>query len=100
MRGTLRVVRRGYDETPIIPGAVIYCDPPYRATMGYGVSFDSDRFWSWAGEASRVCDVYVSEYDAPDGWVSIWSKPKRQSVARPDQGRNLRTENLFVWGAK
>ena len=98
IRDTLQVVRRGYDETPIIPGAVIYCDPPYRATMGYGVLFDHDKFWAWAESASTVCDVYVSEYDAPDGWVPIWSKAKRQSVARPEQGRNIRTENLFVWG--
>lgn len=74
-------------------GDVVYCDPPYKNTNGYGIKFDSDAFWKWA--RTRDYPVYVSEYQAPSDFVSIWSKEKRvllngESLTAP------RTENLFV----
>ena len=74
-------------------GDVVYCDPPYKNTHGYGIEFNSDAFWEWA--RTREYPVYVSEYQAPSDFVSIWSKEKRvllngESLTAP------RTENLFV----
>ena len=74
-------------------GDVVYCDPPYKNTGGYGIEFNTDAFWEWA--RTRDYPVYVSEYQAPDDFVSIWSKEKRvllngESLTAP------RTENLFV----
>ena len=74
-------------------GDVVYCDPPYKNTGGYGIEFNTDAFWEWA--RTRDYPVYVSEYQAPSDFVSIWSKEKRvllngESLTAP------RTENLFV----
>ena len=74
-------------------GDVVYCDPPYKNTGGYGIEFNTDAFWEWA--RTRNYPVYVSEYQAPDDFVSIWSKEKRvllngESLTAP------RTEHLFV----
>ena len=74
-------------------GDVVYCDPPYKNTHGYGIEFNPDAFWEWA--RTRDYPVYVSEYQAPSDFVSIWSKEKRvllnsKSLTAP------RTENLFV----
>ena len=74
-------------------GDVVYCDPPYKNTGGYGIQFNSDAFWEWA--RTRDYPVYVSEYQAPDDFASIWSKEKRvllngESLTAP------RTEHLFV----
>ena len=74
-------------------GDVVYCDPPYKNTGGYGIEFNTDTFWEWA--RTREYPVYVSEYQAPEDFVSIWSKEKRvllngESLTAP------RTENLFV----
>ena len=74
-------------------GDVIYCDPPYKNTQEYGIQFDSDAFWEWA--RTRNYPVYVSEYQAPEDFVSIWSKEKRvllssESLTAP------RVEHLFV----
>lgn len=75
-------------------GDVVYCDPPYKNTGGYGIEFNTDAFWEWA--RTREYPVYVSEYQAPSDFVSIWSKEKRvllndKSLTAP------RTENLFVY---
>lgn len=74
-------------------GDVVYCDPPYKNTGGYGIEFNTDAFWEWA--RTRDYPLYVSEYQSPSDFVSIWSKEKRvllngESLTAP------RTENLFV----
>jgi len=56
-------------------GDVVYCDPPYaNTTNSYGVKFDTDAFWEWV--RTRDYPVYVSEYKAPDDFVSIWNKKR------------------------
>lgn len=74
-------------------GDVVYCDPPYKNTHGYGIEFDSDAFWEWA--RTRDYPVYVSEYQAPSDFVSIWSKEKRVLLNR-ESLTAPRTEKLFV----
>ena len=82
-----------YSDYAYRDGDVVYCDPPYKNTNDYGIRFDSDAFWEWA--STRSYPVYVSEYQAPEDFVSIWNKEKRvlldrESLAAP------RTEHLFV----
>ena len=74
-------------------GDVVYCDPPYKNTQDYGIKFDSDSFWEWS--RTRDYPVYVSEYQAPDDFVSIWSKEKR-SILNDKSPTAPRTEHLFV----
>ena len=82
-----------YTDYKYRDGDVVYCDPPYKNTGGYGIEFNSDAFWEWA--STRDYPVYVSEYQAPSDFVRIWSKEKRvllngESLTAP------RTEHLFV----
>lgn len=60
-----------YDEMQIESGSVVYCDPPYAGTTGYKDLFSNDDFWDWARDLSRRCDVYISEYKAPDDFECI-----------------------------
>jgi len=56
---------------------IVYCDPPYEDTTGYGCGFDHATFWAWAEHHSRRgVPIVVSEYRAPEGWVVIdsWSR--------------------------
>ena len=74
-------------------GDVVYCDPPYKNTSGYGTEFNGDAFWEWA--RTRSFPVYVSEYQAPEDFISIWSKEKRillhhESMTPP------KVEHLFI----
>ena len=75
-------------------GDVVYCDPPYANTGQYKVGdFDSAAFWEWA--STRDYPVYVSEYSAPNDFVSIWSKEKR-SLFNGKKQSALKAEHLFV----
>jgi len=80
--------------------ALIYCDPPYIGTTEYkGVSgFDHDRFWSCVREWSKNNTVVVSEYQAPEDFVCVWSKNVRLSV-RSNNNAEPRVEKLFMLGA-
>lgn len=99
--GNVHVFHKNYDAWPLdcaLPAA-IYCDPPYAASSSakrYAVPFDHRSFWVWAEEMSRTHSVFVSEYQAPEGWVSIWQQPKRQSLVIGSGRRDLRIEKLFV----
>lgn len=66
--------------------AVIYCDPPYANTTGYGIDFDGVLFartlQRWADAGHRV---YVSEYVAPTATAQL--------VADFDKTQGLRTSS-------
>ena len=77
-------------------GDVVYCDPPYKNTDNrYGMRFDTDRFWEWV--RTRDYPVYVSEYKAPDDFVSIWSKKRGGIQAALGRAKNTtHIEHLFL----
>lgn len=80
-----------------VPGDLIYCDPPYRNTTGYGATpaFDSAVFWStvdtWCAWGAVVL---VSEFTAPRHWFPVWSKKRAVSVSIG--GGMRRTEGLYA----
>lgn len=74
-----------YTEYQHEDGDVVYCDPPYANTDARGCNtgiFDSDSFWKWV--RTRDYPVYVSEYNAPEDFVSIWSKQRYTMVSQDD----------------
>lgn len=75
-------------------GWLVYCDPPYAGTTGYGSAWDAEAFWSnmdeWAGAGATVL---VSEYEAPSHWTSVWSGKTPQSLSK---NRPYVTERLFT----
>ena len=78
--------------------SIIYCDPPYAGTTEYKNSFDSEDFWNWVREmSSPVANnfVFVSEYTAPEDFVCVGQKTKRQSIAGRGATRK-REEIVFV----
>lgn len=74
-------------------GDVVYCDPPYAGTADYGRGFDHEAFWEWC--RTRDFPVYVSEYRAPEDFISIWCKEKRRLFN--DRGLSANAvEHLFL----
>ena len=71
---------------------LVYCDPPYHGTLGYGHSFNTAEFWSWVYEMSKFHAVFVSEYSAPDFMVCVWSRERLQGI-------NLKHRVEKLWGA-
>ena len=98
-QGCVNFDKNDYREISPERGSVVYCDPPYRgSSKDYKPGkFDSDEFWEVvAAWADAGASVFVSEYSAPDGWASIWSAQKRQSLVHGSGDRDVRTEHLFM----
>ena len=74
-------------------GDVVYCDPPYANTYKYTVDFDNEAFWQWC--RTRDFPVYVSEYRAPEDFISVWSKEKRRLFSSSKLSANT-IEHLFL----
>ena len=93
LKSTVETSSISYSDYEYHNGDVVYCDPPYKNTDDYGTQFDTDAFWEWA--RTRDYPVYVSEYQAPEDFVSIWSKEKRSLLN--DKGLTKpKMEHLFV----
>ena len=91
---SLESLERDYREVPIPENSVVYCDPPYKGTQGYGMSFDHDAFWEWA--RTRDFPLWVSEYSAPDDFVCVKEIPTRSRLS--STANNAVSERLFVHG--
>lgn len=85
-----------YDKMDIPANSIIYCDPPYANSTKYNREFDSESFWNWCnGMVDIGHTVYVSEYNAPDGWRCVWKKEVNSSLTK-DTGSKKAVEKLFT----
>lgn len=99
-------VKSYLDLTPKA-GDVLYLDPPYAGTKEYSGTdrFNADVFWEKATQWSQQgAIVFVSEYNAPMGWKSLWSKEKKVTMdslytAKSKEDREVKKdiEHLFVY---
>lgn len=78
---------------------VVYADPPYQGTTKYSKDLNHDAFWNKMREWSdRGATVFISEYRAPDDWVSIWNRGQKVLVSGGTSSVE-NTEHLFVRAA-
>lgn len=54
---------------------IIYCDPPYLNTKGYGIEFNHQDFIEWC--LGNRYSIFVSEYSNLEGLRVIYEKNKR-----------------------
>ena len=82
-----------------LKGCLIYCDPPYANTTKYtGVpDFDSEEFWNIMRAWSKDNDVYISEYEAPDDFVSVLDIPTKTNIRDKSDNVCNRVEKLFKY---
>lgn len=93
----VRFLCSNYSELIMPEASIIYCDIPYRNTKQYVYSahFDYATFWNWAESKTKEGHmVFISEYAAPDNFVSIWEKSVTNSLHTHNTYRP--TEKLFV----
>lgn len=98
---TMQDVKFAWKDYKILQpkGFLIYCDPPYANTTKYsGVpNFDNDIFWETMREWSKDNQVYISEYNAPDDFISVLDMPTRTNI-RDKSGNVIETcEKLFTY---
>lgn len=80
-----------------VSGCLIYCDPPYANTTGYGAvgQFDSEEFWQYIREWSKTNTVVVSEYTSPYDFVCVLSLETKTDM-HTKSGKEVRIEKLFM----
>ena len=93
----LEVIQGNYWEVEIEDDAVVYLDPPYANTNGYGAKkisdFDSERLYEWI--LCQKAPVFISEYEMPgDRFDCIWEL-KTKSYINADTPTDS-VERLFV----
>lgn len=100
--GVTITCRSFFDIAPIA-GVVLYCDPPYANTTGYGAAgkFDCNAFWSRCREwVAARSDVFVSEFSAPDDAVCVYEQRRTQTIAmgidRQSEGATNKVEKLWM----
>lgn len=86
-----------YTEARLGEGNVVYCDPPYSTGTQYKSAFDSDKFWDWVREQSVKNYVYVSEYNAPDDFKTLWEKEHKSGIDKAATTHKATVEKLFYW---
>jgi len=93
-----RIVLMDYREHQPEPGTLVYCDPPYSGTLGYGgTNFESEEFWSCAASwRNNGCQVVVSESVAPSGW-EILAERERKSMLRVAKGGENTVRREVMW---
>lgn len=92
---SLERLEMDYRDVQLPDGCVVYCDPPYAGTDGYGLhesAFDQEAFWNWARKCERP--LFISEYSAPVDFVPIMEVPHRSRLCATTN--NSVTERLFV----
>lgn len=93
----IKLVHSSYQELQIPINSIIYCDPPYKDTTKYCSNFDHDEFWGWCRNKSKEGHkVFVSEYNAPNDFICIWSKEIVSSLTK-DTGSKRNIEKLFIY---
>lgn len=92
---SLERLEMDYRDVQLPDGCVVYCDPPYAGTDGYGLhksAFDQEAFWNWARKCERL--LFISEYSAPVDFVPIEEVPHRSRLSSTTN--KSVTERLFV----
>lgn len=86
-----------YRDVELPQDCVIYADPPYDNTTGYGrEKFDSQQFWEYAREVSKSHLMFISEQSAPSDFVAIWERPFTRTLDVNKQNQFKVTEKLFI----
>ena len=91
-------VEASYQDTNKIAedNCLIYCDPPYCNTKQYGVTFNSESFYTWVEELSKKYFVLISEYSMPSTFVRLWSKERKVMQKSDRQQAEIATEGLYT----
>lgn len=86
-----------YRNVVLPDGCVVYADPPYANTTGYsGEKFNSDEFWNYMRIISQNHLVFISEQNAPEDFIAIWSKPFTRTLDFNKENQPKVVEKLFL----
>lgn len=85
-----------YKDLEIPENSLVYCDPPYANTLGYGHTFKHEEFWEVVRGWSRHSIVVVSEYEAPRDFEVLWEKSRKTYMHHKATDKE-NIERLFIY---
>jgi hypothetical protein len=91
----LIVSRRDYRGLHIPDEAVLYCDPPYASTTGYGAAFDHRAFYAWCRSVGKRFPLFVSEYWMPSDFRCV-AEFNVRALAGASTKAQTRVEKIFT----
>ena len=92
-----KFICKDYRDVEIPEGAIIYADPPYDNTTGYGnEKFSSKEFWEYMRYLSKNHMVFISEQCAPNDFIYIWEKPFTRTLDVNKDNQFQVTEKLYI----
>ncbi|HAX83226.1 MAG TPA: hypothetical protein DCY15_01620 [Ruminococcaceae bacterium] len=82
-----------YENVPIEPDSVIYCDIPYENSIGYKIgAFNHEKFFDWA--VNQTEPIYISSYEISDPrFKCVWERKKNSLLG---SNSTVRFERLYV----
>ena len=87
-----------YEQVPIKPNSVLYCDIPYENTQGYDAvgEFDHKTFYNWACNQKEL--VIISSYEISDDRFMEIDFIKKASIMNNTnvEERVYKLEKLFI----
>lgn len=94
MSAKLTTTMGDYRELEMLPDSVIYCNPPYKDTGGYGIDFNHEAFYDWCEKQTSL--VLISEYWMPeDRFVCIAEFPRTSTFSATNNSKK-EIEKVFV----
>lgn len=90
----LRTSSLSYEQVPIKSNSIVYCDPPYKGTAEYNVSFDHDKFYKWC--VSSPFPVFVSEYDMKVDGMYLVNYFNKRSMLSADKSVGYKVEKIYA----
>ena len=87
-----------YRDVIIPNNSIVYADPPYNNTSGYGKDkFNSDEFWEYMRVISKNNKVFISEQTAPNDFECVWEKEFTRTLDVNKGNQFKVTEKLFTY---
>lgn len=91
----LLAYRRDYRDLYLPDEAVVYCDPPYANTTGYGSGFDHQAFYAYCRAVGKHHPLFVSEYWMPSDFRCVAEFTVR-ALAGSKTNAQTRVEKIFT----
>lgn len=88
-----------YTRLQIPKQSIIYCDPPYKNTTGYSITFNHGAFWMWCRlKHNQGHRIYISECQAPNDFKRVWEIPVKNTISnlKSSHKKGSRIERLFI----
>ena len=95
---TTQFTCQDYRDVIIPNNSIVYADPPYNNTTGYGKDkFNSDEFWEYMCVISKNNKVFISEQTAPNDFECVWEKEFTRTLDVNKDNQFKVTEKLFTY---